>query len=439
MAEKDPEEESSTTVLRPSRGELIQVPSCVLRVEVGPDRGREVIVEGTSIRIGKGSECDFRLHDRAASRAHAAIAPVAGGFAIEDLGSTNGTQVDGVAIRNALLHPGCRISIGATVIRFAPSARSLFAASISADRLHLLNGKSPAMQALYGWIRQVAPTEATVVLLGESGTGKELAARTIHDLSNRAGGPFVVLDCGSLDRELVGSELFGHMKGAFTGAQGNFRGAFERAQGGTLFLDEVGELPLDVQTRLLGVLQRREVRPLGSERALAVNVRVVAATHCNLQQAVARGAFRQDLYYRISVVSLNIPGLSERPGDVRVLAEQLLIELAPAGKPAAPISVAALEELEARPWPGNVRELRNVLERALVQSAGGRIESSHLAPATARAPVRTTGRIRPLVETERQAIHDALMRTGGNKAQAARALGISVSTLKRKLREHGGS
>ena len=307
------------------------------------------------------------------------------------------------------------------------------------DRYRLV-GESPQIRELLEMTERAAGSEATVVLLGETGTGKELVARALHEQSTRARGPFVAVNCAAIPDSLVESELFGHVRGAFTGANRDARGQFRAAAGGTIFLDEVGELPLEMQAKLLRVLEEREVRAVGAERPIPVDIRVVAATNRDLQQAVAVGTFRSDLYFRLSVLKLTLPPLREREGDVRVLAEWFLSQrLAGSTSPARHLSPAALDRLERYRWPGNVRELRNVIERASVLANGETIEPRDLpadvAGATERADVPPVAI--SLKEAERRAILLAIEATGGKKGEMVKRLGISWPTLNKKIREHG--
>ncbi len=301
-----------------------------------------------------------------------------------------------------------------------------------------LIGSSPQMDEVRELIRRVAPTTSTVLIRGETGTGKELVARSVHDLSTRCDAPFVAVNCGALPENLIESELFGHRKGSFTGASDNRVGLFEVASGGTLFLDEIGELPKSLQAKLLRVLESGEIRRVGENEAVTVDVRLVCATHRNLDQMVAAGEFRQDLVYRINTFEILLPALRDRIGDIRELAEHLLKRFRPnQGPPSELIQEDAIELLVSHVWPGNVRELANVLEHAIILSDDGPITAADLPPhfmdhrlvgdATSNPGPET------LRETEQRAIQDALERTGGNKSRAAEQLGISLKTLYNKL------
>ncbi|MFT7519460.1 MAG: two-component system response regulator HydG [Kiritimatiellia bacterium] len=296
------------------------------------------------------------------------------------------------------------------------------------DSFGAMVGSTQAMHRLFGVLHRVAQHDITVLLTGESGTGKELAARGIHDVSPRGGGAFVAINCAALPDTLFESELFGHEKGAFTGAAKRSDGAFHRAQGGTLFLDEVGELPLDQQAKLLRVLETGEVRRVGGERPEFPNVRIVAATNRALPEMVAQGSFRQDLFFRLNTLPVRLPPLRERPADIPVLVRRLLDNIAPETN----VSPGAMRRLQAHPWPGNVRELRNVLQRACVLH-GPNLIASHLVFSEDTFAVNSLPVLTDNPERQQlvQALHDA----SGNRSQAARALGIPRSSLLYKMRK----
>jgi DNA-binding NtrC family response regulator len=292
---------------------------------------------------------------------------------------------------------------------------------------------------------KVAPLDTTVLITGESGTGKEVVARYIHRRSARAEGPFVALNCAALPEQLLESELFGHEKGAFTGAVAARQGRVEQAQRGVLFLDEVGEMSPSVQAKFLRVLQEREFQRLGGAQTVKADVRVLAATNRDLPAAVARGAFREDLYYRLAVFDIALPPLRERADDVLVLADAFLEEIGRSvGRPAAGFAEEVRGTLAAHPWPGNVRELRNAIERAVILCEGGLITSEHLPPGllvAARAPrAAATAATAPVPSTldaaEREMILQALARTGHNKSKAARLLGLTRAQLRSRVQKH---
>ncbi|MDX1668550.1 MAG: sigma-54 dependent transcriptional regulator, partial [Limnobacter sp.] len=301
------------------------------------------------------------------------------------------------------------------------------------DRLMI--GESAKIRSLRAMVERIAPSDSTVLLTGESGSGKEVFARALHKASLRAHQPFVPLNCGAISPELIESELFGHMKGAFTGATSNHQGLFYYAQGGTLFLDEIGELPLAMQTKLLRVLEQRCVRPVGSNRELDVDVRIVAATNVNLEKEVQRGRFRQDLFYRLQVLPIEVPALRERPEDIPVLAQHFLDHFAQKLRlPALVLEPDMKARMQAYDWPGNVRELRNFIERSMIL---GYMPKEDL-PLNLSEPSgyvqeqETSEPFETLEAVERRHILMVLSQCEGNKSEASRRLGISRKTLERK-------
>ncbi len=359
-----------------------------LRLDVvrGPDKKQRVDLEGERATIGTHDECDLTLTDPTVSRQHFEIALVDGGYAIRDLDSLNGTWIDDMRIADVTVRGATTISVGSSRIKMTPLDTTVDVPLTAETRLGELRGRSPQMRRIFELLAKVAPTEATVLITGESGTGKEVAARTVHEHSRRAEGPFVVVDCAALPPTLIESELYGHERGAFTGADRARVGAFEAASGGTLFLDEIGELPLELQTRLLGVIERREVSPLGSARSRKIDVRLVAATNRDLRREVNRETFRADLYFRLAVVDVRMPALRERPEDIPLYVEAFVRDHADTGV-ALTIDAETIESLMKRPWPGNVRELRNVLERA---AALGEVGPDASAGLTGPDPEETT-------------------------------------------------
>lgn len=300
-----------------------------------------------------------------------------------------------------------------------------------------LIGSSPAMKRVFEVIRRAAPSSATVLIQGANGTGKDLVAHALHNLSPRAQGPFLAVNCGAISPSLIESELFGYEKGAFTGAYARKAGAFEAADRGTIFLDEIGELPLAMQVKLLRVLENRAFPRVGGTEAVSVDIRVIAATNRDLRTLVAQGAFREDLFYRLNVVDIQLPALKDRRDDIPLLAARFVKELAEKdGVAVTGISPAAMKLLEAYDWPGNVRELRNTIEKMVVLSAGGVLDVADV-PDPMRAPalpvLSATG---TLGENEKAQILAVLKEVGGNRTEAARKLGISRRTLYRKLDEY---
>ncbi|HEY7957622.1 MAG: sigma-54-dependent transcriptional regulator [Polyangia bacterium] len=307
-------------------------------------------------------------------------------------------------------------------------------------------GDSPRLRAVLDSVERVATTDATVLIAGETGTGKEVIARLVHGLSDRAGRPFVAINCGAIPEGLIESELFGHARGSFTGATDKRVGRFVQAEGGTLFLDEVGELPPATQVKLLRVLQEREVTPVGESRSVAIDVRVIAATHRDLEAMVETGAFRQDLYYRLNVVPLEMPALRDRAEDIPALANHFLADAGRRLGRELRLSPEALEALCRYAWPGNVREVENLIERVAILGKGGEITVADLPEKFRHPPVATGGAaapplpedgldlVRALGDIEGKLIDEALRKSGGNRSQAARLLGLNRTTLIEKLK-----
>ncbi|MFN7135363.1 MAG: sigma-54 interaction domain-containing protein, partial [Myxococcales bacterium] len=319
------------------------------------------------------------------------------------------------------------------------------ASSDAAGALAALVGTSPPMQELAAQLRRIAPTDASVFICGESGTGKEVVARTLHALSRRARAPLVPLNMAALPATMIESELFGHARGSFTGAVAARPGAFELADGGTLFLDELAEMPLELQPKLLRAVEGGAFRPLGARDEVKVDVRIVAATNREPEEALAAGRLREDLYYRLSVFTLTLPPLRDRAGDIPLLAQHFVSHFNQRhGTRVEEIAPDALEALQAHDWPGNVRELRNVVERALVLAREGRLTRAHLPPSVRENAAPRHGAA-PLVlpadvtaaEAERLLILETLRQLGNNKAAAARRLGMDVKTIRNKLKAWG--
>lgn len=415
----------------------VRFPEWALRVVEGPDSGLSVHLSGTVTRVGKGPENDLTLTDPAVSRTHFTIERHPDGLLLRDLQSTNGTHLNGARTREAFLGADSRLQVGSTIFALVAVTTELPVLAHGADEFHGLVGRSRAMRQLFGYLKTVASTALSVVLIGETGSGKELVARALHSASPRAAGPFVVFDCGSTDPSLVGASLFGHVPGAFTGAVGSRRGAFQAAHRGTLFLDEIGELPLDVQPKLLRALDRREVQPLGSDALVPTDVRLVCATHRDLDGLVASGKFRQDLLFRLAGLTLILPPLRERSEDIDLLAGHFLRQ----SSPERTLAPDALQVLAAHRWPGNVRELRNVVERAAALAASNTVHAADLLlgplrPGATSVPV--TAELGAAVESlELTVVRKALRDARGNKTEAARTLGIARKTLRHKMEKLG--
>jgi DNA-binding NtrC family response regulator len=351
-------------------GARLHLRRCKLVMEDDAGREHEHTFEKGEIRIGAMDDNDVVVRDDTVSRYHCKIIQDDTAYVVVDLGSTNGTFVNRVRIREAFLKPGCTIHLGQTEMKFHAGEEEVEIVPSRKDRCGDIIGRHPKLREIYSIVEKISPTNTTVIIEGETGTGKEVVAQTIHKLSSRAGGPLMIFDCGAVPQNLIESELFGHEKGSFTGAIMTRQGLFEMADGGTLFLDELGELPLDLQPKLLRALEQREIRRVGSNKPLKVDVRIIAATNRNLEDEVRGGRFRQDLFYRLSVVRLILPPLRERIEDLPILVRHFLknqpYNRTPSGDSRVKtLTKDAMETLQAYPWPGNVRELVNAVERAV--------------------------------------------------------------------------
>ena len=406
---------------------LAPTPTLLLRV----DGRRDILIDRPVFMIGKAPGCDLVLDDRHVSRFHCEIVIGSRGALVHDLASTNGTRVGGTFVHQAYLQPGMLIVVGKTAIRVLA-----FDAKPIDDGTGLIGASRP-MENLRRCVALVGAMDVRVLILGENGTGKEIVANQLHRLSRRRERAFVPANCGALPRDLVESALFGHVRGAFTGATGAKEGYFAQADGGTLFLDEIGELPPSLQPKLLRVLESGMVRAVGAAGERKVDVRVVCATHRDLEQQVAKGGFRLDLFHRLSTVTIEIPPLRERRDDIALLADHFLDQVADeAGRKA--LSPAAREALAGYRWPGNVRELRNAIHRAAI-FGGAILRPEDLFAQVARAAI-DSGRVaidgRRLDEIERDVIAVALRRHKGNRRAAAHLLGVPKSTFCDKVRRY---
>jgi DNA-binding NtrC family response regulator len=394
-------------------GQTIHLRRCrLIRINAAGDP--EVYVfDQPVVRIGALSENDLVIDDDTVSRFHCQILQEEDEYVLRDLSSTNGTFIEGVRIREAFLSPGARIRLGESQLSFEPIDEHIRVEPAPTERYGEIVGRNVRMRQIFHILERISTSAATVIIEGETGTGKEVVARTIHGKSNRAKGPFIVFDCGAVPENLIESELFGHEKGAFTGANRTRKGLFEMANGGTLFLDEMGELSIELQPKLLRVLESREVRPVGSNKSTPVDVRVIAATNRDLAEEVKAARFRQDLYYRLSVVRLHLPSLRERPDDIPLLVQHLLdreqTNRGPQGHPfITDIAAPALRALQAYEWPGNVRELANVIERACSFSNGPIIELDDLPEYISRIAVQAPPGPTAATTAERRVLQDSL-------------------------------
>jgi transcriptional regulator with PAS, ATPase and Fis domain len=398
---------------------------------------RDIVLGLPHVRIGAGSANDVVIEDPHASRFHCELRKTDQGWQLRDLGSLNGTRVGDVLIKEGLLQSGATITVGETRIRFlADDGRAEEVAVSPNHAFGEVVGRSVRMREVFGVLERIAPTDLTVLVGGETGSGKDVIARSIHQASPRSKKPFVVFDCAAVAPNLIESELFGHVKGAFTGADQNREGAFERAHGGTLFLDEIGELSLELQPKLLRALEQRRVKAVGGQKEIPVDVRIIAATHRNLEQKVNEGEFRQDLFFRLSVVTVQVPPLRHRLEDLPVLVESMLMS----GGRSVGIAAETMKILESYDWPGNVRELRNVVDSAAAVCHSDQIEPKDLLFFKPRRREPTMDKLplagKTLESIERNAIAQTLEQCGGNKTKAAKALGISPSTLYEKVKKY---
>jgi transcriptional regulator with PAS, ATPase and Fis domain len=410
-----------------------------LEVEAGPDAGTAYDSGCDPVVVGTHESCQVVLRDRTVSRFHCEIQVVEGQATLRDLGSSNGTMVDGVAVMQARLHTGARLVLGRSRLRFDLGTTHAVLPQSAQERFGLVVGRCARMRAVLYLLERAAQSEATVLLGGETGTGKEMAAESIHQQSARRAGPFVAVDCGAIVPSLLESELFGHERGAFTGAAASRAGAFLIATGGTVFLDEVGELPAELQPVLLRALERREIKPVGANRYQRVNVRVIAASNRNLRAEVNARRFRPDLYYRLAVLPIVLPPLRERLEDLPLLVPAILEDLggATADPDAAHLaSPASLAELATHAWPGNVRELRNHLVRSLALRQRQPVDGGATTPAVANQPAQARYK-EARREFERHYLVELLERHHGNVSAAARAAGLERMYLHRLLRRHG--
>ena len=360
----------ATQVHAPPSGDLgFTERRCQLVVLSGAEAGRTVEVGKAAFAVGKDDDCDLVLTDPTVSRTHFVLEQQQGAFVIRDPGSTNGTWIDQHRIREAWLRPGTVLRAGQVQLRFEPLFKSIDIAPSSEERFGALVGRAVRMRQIFTLLERVAQSEATIVIIGETGTGKSAVAQAIHEASPRRSGPFVTVDCGAIAENLIESELFGHEKGAFTGATAMRRGALERAQGGTLFIDELADLRMDLQPRLLRVLEEREVRRVGGNEAIRLDVRIIAASRLDLWREVQEKRFREDLYFRLAVFTLPMPALRERREDIPLLATAFARSLKGGDKVLARFTPDVMNRLMNHPFPGNVRELRNVIERAIFLDA----------------------------------------------------------------------
>jgi DNA-binding NtrC family response regulator len=432
----------ATHAIRVSASAGLSLQRCGLVEVTGPHPGTNHPLTGERLVVGKSPDCDLCIPDATVSRQHFEVRNEAGAYLIKDLDSTNGTELDGARVREAYLRPGSLIKAGEVVFRFRTGYDPVQIAPSEKDGLGGLVGRSLRMREIFALIEKVAPSDATVLFEGGTGTGKGAAVAALHEHSLRKQGPLVVVDCGAVAHNLIESELFGHVKGAFTGATGSRKGALENSQGGTLYIDELDDLPLDLQPKLLRAIEERVFVRLGSNQSCKFDARLVASTKKELSAEVSAGRFREDLYYRLSVVTIRLPPLRERPDDIPLLFNHFAKE-----------SGASFEQLEQEvrdrwqnySWPGNVRELRNAVERGRALQNDGLVQPS---PVGSGAPAQ--GALLPdyalpfkdakekLLESfEREYLRRLLERVPDGISTAAREAKIDRKHLYNLLEKHG--
>ncbi|MGZ3438717.1 MAG: sigma 54-interacting transcriptional regulator [Polyangia bacterium] len=419
-----------------------------LLVLSGPDQGKQLLLERGTYLVGKAPGCDLVLTDNSVSRQHLELRVTEAGVLVKDLGSTNGSFFGGARFSEVTVGPGAVVTIGATELKLATVERSHPILPSTSDRFGALLGPSLKMREVFAVLELVAQSDVAVLVEGETGTGKELCAEAIRSAGPRAKGPFVVCDLAGISRSLIESELFGHVRGAFTGADRDREGAFVQAHGGTIFIDEIGELELDMQPRLLRALESRKVKPVGAAQYRDVDVRVIAATNRDLREEVKAGRFRDDLYHRLAVVRVTLPPLRERKEDVGPLVQYFL-----EGKDVEvpPETMGLFTEYD---WPGNVRELKNVIDRGLSLMGQNRVLLPSLLGLDAMPPgISASGsgqqwpslgpegfreaKERLIASWERDYVTQLLRRAGGNVSKAAREGGLDRVYLHRLIKKYG--
>ena len=417
-----------------------------LVVVEGRDRGRAIVLrEGHDHHVGTHADCELTLTDERVSGRHVCIRPEGEHYVVTDQGSTNGTHYEGSRIEQARVRAGASVKVGRSVLQVQPQAEALLLPPSRSRRFGELVGESLSLRQAFAVLELAAASDVTVLLEGETGTGKELAARALHDASERRSGPFVAVDCGALPESLVDSELFGHVRGAFTGATADRTGAFARDRGGTLFLDEIDGVPSAVQARLLRALEERSIRPVGADRELPLDLRLVVATQAPLPARVAEGRFRADLFYRIAVLHLRLPPLRERREDIAPIVAELMRRR---GMARHAVEGPGLQRLLAHDWPGNVRELRNVVDRAVALSPGAECfadlrvwlhpREHELPPLAVRTDVPfAEAKAELMAQLERRYLGELWADCDGNLSAAARRAGLDRKHLRTLLRRHG--
>ena len=426
------DEDITTELARATQLEAPASPTWIVHVVAGAQIGQAFRLEGLSTRramVGQSPVCEVKLDDRSVSRRHVALESDGRGLRVIDLGSRNGTWVDTTRVRDASLRNGDVVRLGDAQLRLECDELAKPVAVPNDVRFHRVIGASPQMRAMYPLFRRVGESELPVLIEGETGTGKEVLAESLHEASPRRHGPFVVFDCTTVAATLLESELFGHEKGSFTGADNARSGLFEAADGGTLFVDEIGELEASLQAKLLRAIERHEVRRVGSNKMTTVNVRVIAATRRDLDKDVQARRFRDDLFYRLAVARLELPPLRRRVGDVSFLARYFWTTL---GGDARELSPDVIQRFEEYDWPGNVRELHFAVTRQLALGDAGDLPLNELGPTQndyidavvrSRSPL-PRARQQVVAELERRYVEHMLALHDGNVTRAAEASGV---------------
>jgi len=421
--------------------QTLAVRSGEIYVLSGSDAGRIVRIDSPTFAIGSGPNAQLRLSDVGVSREHVRLATLPEGVLVQDANSKNGTWIGTMRVDRAILSANATLTVGDVTLEVRVDAGPTALTISSATRFGAAVGFSAAMRSVFAYLEKAAAADVTVLFEGENGVGKEILASAVHAVSPRAAQPFVTVDCGAIPESLLESELFGHERGAFTGADRPKVGLFQQADGGTLFLDEVGELPVNLQPKLLRALELREVRPVGSNVARPVDIRIVAATNRNLRDQIARGSFREDLFYRLAVARVGVPALRERSEDVVPLATSLLREITNDAEVELPREVAAM--FLAHTWPGNVRELKNAVRRFALLGARDQNELFEGSMGTVRDGVEAFEDLSdlPLHEARQKVIDKleshyfpaVLAKSGGNVSRAAEHAKIARSSFYRIL------
>ncbi len=437
-SESAPRDAITEILSRDAAGLKLRSRKIQVAVVAGPQAGQSFDFSGPEVRIGSARGCELILLDGAVSRHHLTLKIEKGGIRVVDANSRNGSVLDGVSIRDAYARYDSTLMLGNSTLRLRLLQGVVEIPLSSRERFGGLIGQSVPMRVVFTMLERAAAVDDTVLVEGETGTGKELVAEALHEESARAAEPFIVFDCSAVAPSLMESELFGHVRGAFSGAVADREGALEAADGGTLFLDEIGELPLDLQPKLLRALERLEVRRVGSNTARRVDVRVVAATNRDLAAEVSNKRFREDLYYRLAVVRVGLPPLRERPDDIPLLVAHFTRALSERGRAVTPLGERAIKGLIGQAWPGNVRELKNAVTRAL---SHGSVDPRAQAPSRSAAVNGKVDLSVPLKEAREQLseafeeayLREALAETGGNVTHAARIAGVNRKFIQRAV------